>query len=249
MKELITRATELVAEAEKIVAFTGAGVSAESGIPTFRGETGLWKEYDPNIYADINYFMKDPTYYWSFFRDVRVRALVGSKPNKAHLAIAELERQGKLDAVITQNIDGLHRDAGCTNVIELHGNTKVIGCLGCGADYDFESVREQVLEELPPLCKKCGGVLKPKVVFFGEALPAGAMERAAEYSAACDLFLVVGSTLTVFPAASLPLVARRNNAKIIIVNLGSTAMDEIADVRLDAKAGEVLPGIVGLEPE
>jgi NAD-dependent deacetylase len=240
-------ASRYIEEADRIVAFTGAGVSAESGIPTFRGETGLWKEYDPRIYADIDYFRKDPTYYWSFFRDVRVQSLVGSKPNLAHLAIAHLERQNKLQAVITQNIDGLHQAAGNTNVIELHGNTRVIGCFQCEADFDFEEVRQQLLDEMPPLCRYCGGVLKPRVVFFGEPLPQGAMAQAASHASQCDLFLVVGSTLTVFPAASLPVIAKRSGARIAIINLGPTAMDEIADVRIDAKAGEVLPAIVGLD--
>ncbi len=249
MKELIEQAKQAVATAQKIVVFTGAGISAESGIPTFRGHGGLWKEYDPNIYADINYFRQDPTYYWSFFRDVRVQGLVNSKPNAAHKSIAELERRGKLITVITQNIDGLHQSAGSKDVIELHGNTKLIGCQECEADYIFEDIRQQIEEQMPPRCEKCNGVLKPRVVFFGEALPDGAMEAAAQHTAECDLFIVVGSTLAVYPAASLPLVAKRNQTALIIINLGETAMDEIADIRIDAKAGEVLSEIVGLKQQ
>jgi NAD-dependent deacetylase len=244
MSDLLAEAAELIAGASKIVAFTGAGVSAESGIPTYRGEGGMWTQYDPSKYADYDYFMQDSSYYWSFFKDVRYRALVASEPNPAHRAIARLEQLGKLDTVITQNIDGLHQAAGSTKVIELHGNTKVIGCLECFAEYDYETVHEQVQSEMPPTCQACGGMLKPKVVFFGESLPSGAMEQATAASVSADLMLVVGSTLAVFPAASLPILAKRSGAKLIIVNLGETAMDELADVFIDAKAGDVLPDIV-----
>ena len=244
MNEQIEKAAGLIAGARKIVAFTGAGVSAESGIPTYRGDGGMWKEYDPNKYADYGYFMKNPTYYWSFFKDVRYKALVASSPNKAHKAIARLEELGKLDTVITQNIDGLHQAAGSTKVIELHGNTRIIGCLDCFAEYDYETIHEQVQTEMPPTCSACGGTLKPRVVFFGESLPHGAMEDAATASTSADLMLVVGSTLAVFPAASLPLLAKRAGASLVIVNVGETAMDELADVFVDAKAGEVLPRMV-----
>jgi NAD-dependent deacetylase len=244
MSEPVAVAADLISEARKIVAFTGAGVSAESGIPTYRGDGGMWTKYDPSKYADIGYFMQDPTYYWSFFKDVRYRVLVESEPNPAHHAIARLEELGKLETVITQNIDGLHQAAGSTHVIELHGNTKIIYCLECAAEYDFQTIHEQVATQMPPTCRACDGRLKPKVVFFGEQLPTGAMEDATKAAATADLMLVVGSTLAVFPAASLPLIAKRAGAKLIIVNVGQTAMDELADVFVDAKAGEVLPGIV-----
>lgn len=237
-------AADLLRASKKAVAFTGAGVSQESGIPTYRGADGVWNKYDPSLYANIDYFLQNPSYYWSFFRDVRYPALSKSKPNAAHLAIADLEKQGKLDVVITQNIDGLHQEAGSSDVIELHGNTRVIGCLDCDRDISFEEVWERLQRELPPTCEKCGGTLKPRVVFFGEPLPEGAMRRAAEEALKCDLLIVVGSTLEVYPAASLPVAAKRAGSKVMIVNLGKTAMDELADVRLDAKAGEVLPQIV-----
>ncbi len=239
-------ASQLVQEAQSIVVFTGAGVSEESGISTYRGERGVWKEYDPGKYADVNYFFENPSYYWSFFRDVRYPMVAEAAPNPAHRAIAELEKQGKLDLVVTQNIDGLHRAAGNTRVIELHGNTRVIDCLECNKEFDFAEIHTQVLENVPPRCSACGGALKPRVVFFGEALPSNAMETAAQAASQCDLLLVVGSTLQVYPAASLPLVAKRSMAKVIIVNVGETAMDEVADVFIDAKAGEVLPRIVGM---
>jgi NAD-dependent deacetylase len=223
-------------------------VSAESGIPTYRGEGGLWGKYDPAKFASIEFFRRDPSYYWQFFRDVRYRIIAEAQPNPAHRALVELERRGKLDTVITQNIDGLHQAAGSRNVIELHGNTRIIDCLSCDAVYDFAEIHEQVRTELPPKCRRCGGGLKPRVVFFGEALPAGAMDDAIALCASCDLLLVVGSTLQVHPAASLPLVARQAGARIVIVNVGETAMDEIADVFLDGKAGDILPRLIGQEP-
>ena len=241
-------ARQLIAAARKIAAFTGAGVSAESGIPTYRGAGGLWGKYDPAKFASIEFFRRDPSYYWQFFRDVRYRIIAEAQPNPAHRALVELERRGKLDTVITQNIDGLHQSAGSRRVIELHGNTRIIDCLSCDAVYDFAEIHEQVQTELPPKCRRCDGRLKPRVVFFGEALPAGAMDDAMALCASCDLLLVVGSTLQVHPAASLPLVARQAGARIVIVNVGETAMDEIADVFLDGKAGEILPRIIGQEP-
>jgi NAD-dependent deacetylase len=241
----LERARELIAAASKIVAFTGAGISKESGISTYRGEDGMWSEYDPEKYANIDYFREDPSLFWNFFNDVRYPGLVYSEPNPAHLALAELERQGKLDLVVTQNIDGLHTAAGNTKVVELHGNTRIIGCLECEKDYDFETIRRQVQTEIPPYCRACGGLLKPRVTFFGEALPAGAMERAAAAANVCDLLLVVGSSLLVYPAASIPLMAKRVGAKLIIVNVGETAQDELADVKIDGRAGEVLPQLIG----
>jgi NAD-dependent protein deacetylase/lipoamidase len=245
MNTAITAARQLIGAARNIVAFTGAGVSAESGIPTYRGDGGLWTEYDPNKYADINYFKKDPTYYWKFFRDIRYRALVDSAPNEAHIALATLEKTGQGGAIITQNIDGLHQAAGSTEVIELHGNTRRFGCLNCDADYKLDIVSNKVKQELPPTCDHCGGILKPRVIFFGESLPQEALKRGVQVSAECDLMLIVGSSLAVYPAASLPLLAKRGGAQIIIINVGPTAMDEIADIRIDAKAGETLPTLIG----
>lgn len=247
MSDPMGLAAELVAAARRIVAFTGAGISAESGIPTYRGEGGLWSEYDPAKYASIDHFRRDPSYYWSFFRDLRYRIVAEARPNAGHVALAELERRGRLDVVVTQNIDGLHQVAGSGRVIELHGNTRVIGCLACGAEFDFAEIHARVATELPPTCATCGGALKPRVVFFGEPLPAAAMHEGMAAAAACDLLLVVGSTLQVHPAAALPLVAREAGARVVIVNVGPTAMDEIADVFLDGKAGEILPRIIGSE--
>ncbi len=236
MADPFAEAARVLSRARRVVGFTGAGISAESGIPTYRGEGGLWTEYDPDKYASIDYFRKDPSYYWRFFKDVRYEKLVRSEPNRAHRALAELESLGLLTHVITQNIDGLHEAAGSTRVIELHGNTRIIHCMKCLAEYGYEEVRRQVETELPPTCKACGGVLKPKVVFFGEPLPEGALSAATEAASGCDVFLVVGSSLVVYPAAWFPILAKKNRARLIVVNVGETGLDELADIRIDEKA-------------
>jgi NAD-dependent deacetylase len=235
-------AADLMREARRIVAFTGAGISAESGIPTYRDtENSLWTQYDPDKFAAIDYFLRDSTLYWRFFQDVRYRAIVDARPNDAHRALAALERAGRLSAVITQNIDGLHQAAGSREVVELHGNTRAIECLSCGARYGMDEVYAMLARALPPPCPGCGGMLKPAVVFFGEALPEAALERAAAHAATCDLLLVVGSSLVVYPAASIPPLAKRYGAKLVIVNRTPTPCDGIADAVSREPAGEVLP--------
>ncbi len=241
--ELISKFHEMVDQAEAVVAFTGAGISAESGIPTYRGAGGLWSKYDPDKYANISYFMNDPTYYWNFFKDVRYPVISKAEPNAGHKALVELERSGKLIGVITQNIDGLHQLAGSENVVELHGNTRRIRCMECQKLYGFDEVRELVDASLPPACS-CGGGLKPEVVFFGEALPIGAISRADALVNDCDLFISIGSSLVVFPAAQFPMVAKGNGAKLVIVNIDPTPYDGIADIVLHRSASEVLPRLV-----
>lgn len=235
-------AEEHIRTARHILAFTGAGISAESGIPTYRdSENSLWSKYEPDKFATIDAFMSNSTLYWKFFRDVRHPALTRARPNGAHLALAAMERAGRLEAVITQNIDGLHQAAGSREVIELHGNTRIIRCLACQAEYGMDEILEQMKYELPPACLRCGGRLKPAVVFFGEELPGDTLERAAERAKACDLLLAVGSSLVVYPAAAIPAAAKRNGAHLIIVNRTPTPCDDLADVVLHQSAGEVLP--------
>jgi NAD-dependent deacetylase len=237
-----SRAVDLMRAARRIVAFTGAGISAESGIPTYRDtEDSLWTQYDPDQFASLDSFLRDSSLYWRFFQDVRYRAIVDARPNDAHRALFALERAGRLRAVVTQNIDGLHQAAGSREVVELHGNTRVIDCLSCRARYGMEEVYDMLARALPPPCPSCGGMLKPAVVFFGEALPEEALARAAEHAAACDLLLVVGSSLVVYPAASIPPLAKRCGAKLLIVNRTPTPCDEIADAVVRDPAGEVLP--------
>jgi len=239
MDPAIEMIKELVEEASRLVAFTGAGMSAESGIPTYRGAGGLWSKYDPSKYADIRFFLKDPTYYWSFFRDERYPMLSKARPNAAHIALSKLEQRNKLEVTITQNIDGLHQEAGQRNVIELHGNTRTISCMTCGKRTSWDEIFHSLEERFPPVCS-CGGALRPDTVMFGESLPFQAIEHAIRASQECDAFLVLGSSLVVYPAADLPRQAKRNHAKLIIVNMDPTPLDSIADVVYHGKTSDAL---------
>jgi NAD-dependent deacetylase len=238
----LTRACDLVRECAHIVAFTGAGISAESGIPTYRdADESLWAKYDPEKVVQIDAFLVDPAPFWHFFLDVRYRAVTAARPNAGHVALAEMEGVGRLKAVITQNIDGLHQAAGSRRVIELHGNTRTIGCLACHARYGMEEVYLILQKQLPPLCPQCGGQLKPEVVFYGERLPELALAEAAAEVMACDLLIAIGSSLRVYPAAALPEQAKAGGARLIIVNKTTTPYDHLADGLLRAPAGVVLP--------
>ena len=224
-----------------VIAFTGAGVSEESGIPTYRGTGGFWMKYDPNKYASVDYFYQDPSYYWSFFKDTRGPLLHEAKPNAAHVTLAEMEKAGFLDAVITQNIDGLHQAAGTNNVIELHGSSHRFYCIGCKTSFNLQEAEAALEVELPPKCTACTGILRPDVVFFGEMLPPGALEEAFRLAAKSSLLLVVGSSIVVYPAAQVPTVAKQAGAKLAIVNLESTPMDHLAEWVFHEKAGKILP--------
>jgi NAD-dependent deacetylase len=230
----------LIVETQPCVALTGAGVSTESGIPDFRSASGIWAQYDPMEYATIDAFRRDPAKVWNFYSK-RLGVLVEARPNAAHVALAELEHHGLVQAVITQNIDGLHQAAGSRRVIEVHGSIRSASCLACGHREELE----RVAELLPvPGCDGCGQVLKPDVVMFGELLPAGAMEEAAELVAGARLLLVVGSSLEVYPVAGLPEDALHAGARLAIVNRGPTPYDGRADLLIDASAGETLAGAV-----
>jgi NAD-dependent deacetylase len=204
---------ELMVDLKPCVALTGAGISAESGIPTFRSKGGLWEKYDPMVYASIEVFRENPAKYWSI-RGEFIRNYDSYQPNKAHLALAALEEMGIVCHVITQNIDGLHKKAGSQNVTEIHGSLRESYCLQCGKEY----LAPHVPAGLPPYCE-CGGVLKPNTVLFGEPLPKGALETAYHESATCKLMLVIGTSAVVQPAASLPAVAQQKGAKIVEVNI------------------------------
>jgi len=234
---------KLISESNHLVAFTGAGISAESGIPTYRGDDGIWNKYDPNKFANIDNFIRDPKYYWNFFKEVRYPVLKKAKPNKAHTALSKLEEKGKLKAVITQNIDGLHQLAGSKYVLELHGNTRRISCLECKKSYTLNEIYRQLKTELPPKCLNCKGTLKPEVVFFGESLPLTTLEEAIKATNECDLFLAIGSSLVVQPAASLPMMAKEGRARLIIINKDSTPLDSIADIVFHSSASEILDKI------
>ena len=241
----INQVKTIIRNSNNIVAFSGAGLSAESGLPTYRGAGGLWNEYDPDKYANIDYFMHDPSYYWRFFRDVRYPILHKAKPNQGHLALAKMERQGKCRSVITQNIDGLHCEAGQQRVTELHGNTRRFYCLDCSNSVTMDEAIQLLSRELPPKCS-CGGLIRPDVVFFGESLPAEALEEASRASLECDVFIVVGSSLVVQPAAQLPILAKQRGAQLIIINIGETPLDGMADFVFDESASALLSQLVDL---
>jgi NAD-dependent protein deacetylase/lipoamidase len=226
---------EWVRERQPCVVLTGAGVSTESGIPDFRSPSGIWAQYDRMEYATIDAFRRNPEKVWDFYSK-RLGVLTEAEPNRAHHALAELERRGLVEAVITQNVDRLHERAGSKNVVEVHGSLRTSSCLDCGHREPFE----RVVELLPvPRCR-CGSVLKPDVVMFGELLPGTEIDRAFELARRAALFLVVGSSLEVYPVAGLPEEALANGAALAIVNKGPTAYDRRADLKIDASAAETL---------
>lgn len=235
-------ATEL-AEADHAVALTGAGVSTASGIPDFRSDGGIWDEFDP---AEFHYerFQADPAAFWER-RVTMHEAVYGGdiEPNPSHDALAALENSDILDAVVTQNIDGLHRAAGTERVVELHGNAERVVCDDCGHQRDVAPVRDQVRDgKTPPQCD-CGGVLKPDVVLFGEQLPKAVLQRAREHAYDADVLLAAGSSLSVQPAASLPQTAHRSGGSLVLVNLEDTPVSGMADYEFRADVTDVLPKI------
>jgi NAD-dependent deacetylase len=238
----VSQAAALLGRSRSAIAFTGAGVSVESGIPHFRGEGGLWTKFDPYKVAHIDTFRKDPSQYWTYSLNHR-RA--DAEPNPAHHALVELERLGQLRAVITQNTDGLHQKAGSGEVIELHGSSHEVVCLDCNARLPREQADRMNREHCPPSCPACGGqLLKPTVVLFGEALPMAALREAQALAMAADLVLIVGSSLQVYPAAGIPRLAREHGAELCIVNAEPTPFDDVAAAVIHGKAGEILPDIV-----
>jgi NAD-dependent deacetylase len=242
----VERAAELIGAARSAVALTGAGVSAESGIPTFRGEGGLWTKYDPVKVSSIDTFLANPTGYWEVARE-RGNVALAAHPNPGHEALAALESQGRLAAVITQNTDGLHQAAGSKRVVELHGSGRTVECLVCGAREPRSEVQARLDAEMPPRCRSCSGtLLKPTVVFFGEAMPPAAVAEAYDLAGSSDVMLVVGSSLVVYPAADVPLAAVRSGARLIVINAEPTPFDRLAEVVIHGRSGELLPQIAQL---
>jgi NAD-dependent deacetylase len=243
---MVHDAAVLLRAAHRGLALTGAGISAESGIPTFRGADGLWTKYDPVKVASIDYFMSDPSAYWKIAKD-RGRVALAARPNPGHHALAALEAGGHLVAVATQNTDGLHQDSGSRRVIELHGSGRTVQCLDCGNREPRSEVQARLEEEMPPRCRVCGGIfLKPTVVLFGEPMPYAAVQEAFALAREADVMLVVGSSLVVYPAADIPVAAVRSGASLIVINAEPTPLDEFAAVVVRGKSGEVLPEIVRL---
>lgn len=246
---MVSDAADLLSAAQRGLALTGAGVSAESGIPTFRGDGGLWTKYDPIKVASLAYFMADPSAYWKVSKE-RGSVALAARPNPGHNALAALETSGHLVAIATQNTDGLHQDSGSRRVIELHGSGRTVECLDCGNREPRRDVQARLEVEMPPRCGICGGIfLKPTVVLFGEPMPHAAVQQAFALARSADVMLVVGSSLVVYPAAEIPVAAVRSGASLIVINAEPTPLDELASVVIRGKSGEVLPEIVRLLAE
>ena len=224
---------------KKIVFVTGAGISQESGIPTFRGNDGLWRNYDPMKLATIDAFYENPKLVWEWYNERR-NNIFQAQANLGHKVIAELEKYAQV-VVLTQNIDGLHKKAGSSNVLELHGSIVKIKCSVC--DYNEEILTE--ISDFPPICK-CGNILRPDIVWFGEPLPQDVWQNAIEFASQCDLMVVVGTSLTVSPANTLPLYAKQNNATLIEINPENTEMSGEMDEIIRNTSVEILPKLVSL---
>ena len=244
LEEKIEQAAALINQSRRMVAFTGAGHSTASGIPDFRSpHSGLWEKHNPMLVASIWSFRLNPHNFYDWIRPM-VDTLISAVPNPAHLALAELERNGHLHAVITQNIDDLHQRAGSEHVLELHGHLREATCVRCYTKVAVDpALAEGIRAGQVPHCE-CGGILKPDVILFGEQLPIRVLNRAQGEARRCDLILVAGSSLEVTPAADIPFLAVNSGAKSIIVNLEPTAFDSRADVVIHGDVAEVLPRLV-----
>ncbi len=245
MKEKISLLAEKIAASKKFVIFTGAGISTESGIPDYRSKGGLWNKFHPVYFDEFMSSKKSRIEFWRQKTEL-YPDLVKAAPNAGHAAIYKFHEMGLLQAVITQNIDGLHQASGLPDekVIELHGNTRRVRCMSCGALFPDDEINERIVSgDLAPECE-CGGYLKSDTVSFGQQMPAAEMERASGLSKSCDVFLVIGSTLLVHPAAFMPNFAKEAGAFLGIINLSSTSYDGQFDVLIRGKAGEVLSGVV-----
>lgn len=237
------RLAELIRANQPCVVLTGAGVSTESGIPDFRSPTGIWKRYDPMEYATIDAFHRDPVKVWEFYAR-RFEMLREARPNAAHEALAELERRGYVEAMVTQNVDRLHELAGSQDVVEVHGSIRTSSCLACGRRATLDEVLRLLEAAAAPACERCGATLKPDVVMFGELLPVAAIERATELARSARLLLVVGSSLGVFPVAGLPEETLAAGGSLAIVNREPTPFDDEAALVVHAAAGATLSAAV-----
>ncbi len=248
LQEQLLDAAELLQEAKHIVVLTGAGMSTESGIPDFRSPGSVWLQHPPVSYSEFLHNPEARQRYWQT-RQSLAQQIASAQPNAAHRALVALERKQVLLGVITQNFDGLHQDAGLApeRVIELHGTSRFAACTLCGTRSSMTELQQRInAGEIDPCCPTCGGFLKSATILFGQRIPEVALIRARELSALCDLFLVVGSSLKVTPASTLPRVGLNRNIPLVIVNIQSTPYDDYADVVIHEKAGTVLPALVAL---
>ena len=239
---------DAIGSAKSIVAFTGAGISTESGIPDFRSPGGIWTKYKPIYYDDFmsSEEMRRESWRRKFATD---ETMLAAEPNAGHRALAKLIEQGRMSAIITQNVDGLHQRSGVpdSKVIELHGNTTYASCLDCGHRHELEPIRKAFLGSGKlPLCAKCDGIVKTATISFGQAMPEIQMARAQDVTMACDLFIVLGSSLVVYPAAGFPRIAKRKGAKLIILNRDPTDQDDDADLVIHGEIGPTMSKAVGV---
>jgi NAD-dependent deacetylase len=247
-ENVIRRVANWIREARKVIIFTGAGVSTESGIPDFRSPGGVWQKYNPEDFYYQKFISSEASRekYWQMSREF-YEPLKNAEPNEAHRAIARLEKMGKIDCVITQNIDNLHQRAGSSpeKIIELHGTAISVSCLDCRRKYPREEIQARLLGGVRvPRCDSCGGILKPDTVSFGQPMPVRETAESFDRARNCDLFIVIGSSLVVQPAASLPLEAKENGAKLVIINRDPTYHDAYADAVIQGSAGEVMRRLV-----
>jgi len=244
----IEAVSDMLLQSERVVVFTGAGISTESGIPDFRSPGGIWDRFDPNELSYQKFLSSEVNRekYWEFSKSIWP-TIDQAEPNRGHYAIAELYQIGKLDCVITQNIDNLHQKSGVPEekVIELHGTLKWVTCLECGQRYPREQIQSRLDSgEKAPRCDSCGGIMKSATISFGQPMPERETGEAEARSAGCDLFLVAGSSLLVYPAAQMPVIAKRSGAKLVIINLAPTPLDHYTDVVIYEKTGQALSQIV-----
>ncbi len=241
MEELV----DIITKSKYLLALTGSGISAESGIPTFRGKDGLWKEYRPEELATLQAFKKNPTLVWEWY-DWRRSLIARASPNDAHKVLAWLEERDVLKMLITQNVDGLHRRAGNKKIIELHGNIWRMKCMSCNNEVENY---ETPLKEIPPKCNVCHSMLRPSVVWFGESLDPFLLNQSILHSSRCDVMMVIGTSAVIQPAASLPIMAKNNRAVLIEINPSETPISPIADYSLRLKASVAMKSLVGLSSE
>jgi NAD-dependent deacetylase len=239
---------ELIGSAKRIVAFTGAGISTESGIPDFRSPGGIWTRYKPIYFDDFmsSDEMRRESWRRKFATD---ETMLKAEPNAGHRALAKLVEQGRMSAIITQNVDGLHQRSGVpdSKVIELHGNATYASCLDCGHRHELDPIRKAFLGSGKlPLCAKCDGIVKTATISFGQAMPEIPMARAQDETMSCDLFIVLGSSLVVYPAAGFPRIAKRKGAKLVILNRDPTDQDDDADVVVHAEIGPTMSRAIGV---
>ncbi len=243
------RLKAMIDNSRRAVVFTGAGISTESGIPDFRSPGGIWTKYKPIDFRDFiaSEEMRRESWRRKFASDSVMKT---ARPNKGHLAVAKLVQSGKVSSVITQNVDGLHQLSGVPDekVIELHGNATYAACLDCGKRFELDDIRKAFeTDETLPVCDACGGIVKTATISFGQAMPVAEVRAAEKETLACDLFLAIGSSLVVYPAAGFPDLAKRNGAGLVIINRDPTSLDSIADLVINDEIGPTLSAVVGLE--